>query len=58
MRHTACFKIESYILVKNSMMIKIGTSGWNYDHWKGEYYSEQISDEHLLSHYEKTFDTV
>jgi uncharacterized protein YecE (DUF72 family) len=39
-------------------MIKIGTSGWNYDHWKGEYYSEQISDEHLLSHYEKTFDTV
>lgn len=39
-------------------MIKIGTSGWNYDDWKGEFYPEQKSDEYLLSHYAKKFDTV
>ena len=38
--------------------IRIGTSGWNYKHWKGPFYPERMPDSRLLEHYVKFFDTV
>jgi len=38
--------------------IHIGTSGWNYGHWKGPFYPEDLPDQDLLSYYRKRFDTV
>jgi uncharacterized protein YecE (DUF72 family) len=39
-------------------MIKIGTSGWMYDHWKGPFYPEDIASDDMLPFYAQTFDTV
>lgn len=38
--------------------IHIGTSGWHYRHWKGPFYPEHLSDECLLEHYAKHFQTA
>jgi len=40
------------------MKIRIGTSGWNYDHWKGIFYPEELSKGKWLEFYIKYFDTV
>jgi uncharacterized protein YecE (DUF72 family) len=36
----------------------IGTSGWNYDHWKGVFYPEGLAKVRWLSHYSSVFSTV
>ncbi|MDX1667240.1 MAG: DUF72 domain-containing protein [Saprospiraceae bacterium] len=38
--------------------IHIGTSGWNYDHWKGPFYDETISGDEMLRAYANRFRTV
>lgn len=44
--------------MKASKDIHIGTSGWHYEHWRGPFYPEEISNEELLSYYAKVFHTV
>ncbi len=39
-------------------MIHIGTSGWNYDHWKGRFYPEKLPTKDWLSFYADHFRTV
>jgi len=36
----------------------IGTSGWNYDHWRGRFYPEDQSQQDWLTYYQQTFPTV
>lgn len=36
----------------------IGTSGWFYEHWYGNFYPEGLSKDKLLLHYSKFFNTV
>jgi uncharacterized protein YecE (DUF72 family) len=36
----------------------IGTSGWNYDHWKGIFYPENLSKTRWLKHYAGEFSTI
>ncbi len=38
--------------------IYIGTSGWNYGHWQGIFYPEDIKSHDLLSYYSRYFSTV
>jgi len=38
--------------------IRIGTSGWNYPHWRGIFYPEGLSTRKWLSYYATYFDTV
>ena len=38
--------------------IFIGTSGWNYWHWKNVFYPENLKSEELLPYYAKYFSTV
>jgi uncharacterized protein YecE (DUF72 family) len=38
--------------------IRIGTSGWSYDHWVGPFYPEGLPAERRLNHYVSRFDTV
>ncbi|MFP4157774.1 MAG: DUF72 domain-containing protein [Opitutales bacterium] len=38
--------------------IHLGTSGWNYDAWKGDFYPEKISGERMLEEYGRNFGTV
>jgi len=38
--------------------IHIGTSGWNYDGWKGLFYPEKISGNAMLEAYGESFATV
>jgi uncharacterized protein YecE (DUF72 family) len=36
----------------------IGTSGWNYRHWRGVFYPEGVAQRRWLEHYATHFDTV
>jgi uncharacterized protein YecE (DUF72 family) len=38
--------------------VRIGTSGWNYDHWKGRFYPDDLPQSRWFAHYCRTFDTV
>jgi uncharacterized protein YecE (DUF72 family) len=37
---------------------RIGTSGWNYAHWRGRFYPEKLPGSKWLAHYATHFDTV
>ncbi len=39
-------------------MIRIGTSGWHYDHWRGPFYPEKLPASKMLGYYLGKFDTV
>ncbi|MFW5747327.1 MAG: DUF72 domain-containing protein, partial [bacterium] len=38
--------------------LHIGTSGWNYSHWKGSFYPEELAQKEWFSHYLTRFSTV
>ena len=38
--------------------IHIGTSGWNYDHWQGPFYPDDLPQEKWLEYYAQELDTV
>jgi uncharacterized protein YecE (DUF72 family) len=40
------------------MEIRIGTSGWHYDHWRGPFYPDRLPPRRMLAHYATVFDTV
>jgi uncharacterized protein YecE (DUF72 family) len=39
-------------------MLKIGTSGWSYNHWQGLFYPKELSKEKWLEYYCQHFDTI
>ncbi len=39
-------------------LIRIGTSGWVYQHWQGIFYPEDLPQKQWFAHYAKFFDTV
>src|SRR5690348_9855525 len=36
----------------------IGTSGWHYKHWLGNFYPEKLPASKMLAYYQQHFDTV
>ncbi len=40
------------------MTVRIGTSGWNYKHWRGVFYPSKLPQRGWFEHYAKSFDTV
>ena len=40
------------------MPVKVGTSGWSYDHWSGVFYPEHLSAAHRLAYYAERLPTV
>jgi uncharacterized protein YecE (DUF72 family) len=38
--------------------VHIGTSGWNYKHWRGRFYPERLPQAEMLAFYARHFDTV
>jgi uncharacterized protein YecE (DUF72 family) len=38
--------------------MRIGTSGWHYDHWRGRFYPETLAKSKWFEHYARHFDTV
>lgn len=38
--------------------IRIGTSGYSYQHWIGHYYPAELESADWLRHYVRDFDTV
>ena len=43
---------------KSNCDIRIGTSGWHYNHWTGLFYPDQMPKSKWFEHYAKNFDTV
>jgi uncharacterized protein YecE (DUF72 family) len=44
--------------MKGRMKAFIGTSGWNYQHWKGRFYPSDIQKKDWFGHYMDNFNTV
>lgn len=42
----------------NPSKIWIGTSGWNYKHWRGRFYPEELKHAEEFEYYQHFFDTV
>lgn len=40
------------------MKVRIGTSGWHYNHWRGPFYPAGLPKAEFLRHYVLSFDTV
>jgi uncharacterized protein YecE (DUF72 family) len=40
------------------MRLQVGTSGWMYDHWRGEFYPAELPKSKWLSYYVQHFSTV
>lgn len=38
--------------------LRVGTSGWTYDHWRGNFYPKGLAQTKWLEHYARSFDTV
>lgn len=38
--------------------VRIGTSGWHYQHWRGPYYPPSVPPRAMLNYYARDFDTV
>lgn len=43
---------------RKSRTIRIGTSGWHYDHWAGPFYPADLPKDKWLGYYTQSFDTV
>jgi uncharacterized protein YecE (DUF72 family) len=41
-----------------AQQIRVGTSGWSYDHWKGPFYPGHLADEQKLAYYAGRFRTT
>jgi uncharacterized protein YecE (DUF72 family) len=39
-------------------MVRVGCSGWQYGHWRGDFYSQSLPTGRWLEHYAAVFDTV
>lgn len=39
-------------------LYRIGTSGWSYKHWDGDFYPKELPNNRWLEHYAERFDTV
>lgn len=39
-------------------MIRVGTSGWSYEHWDGAFYPDEIPKRRWVDHYRTVFPTV
>ncbi len=44
--------------MKHDCNFHIGTSGWNYDHWKNVFYPEDLNQDNWLKFYSEKFQTV
>jgi len=44
--------------MEGRMTVRIGTSGWVYDHWRGTFYPEDLRQADWLGYYAREFDTV
>jgi len=38
--------------------LHVGTSGWTYKHWRGDFYPDSVPQRRWLAHYQQHFDTV
>jgi uncharacterized protein YecE (DUF72 family) len=38
--------------------LRVGTSGWHYDHWQGPFYPEELSSDRWLAYYAEHLSTV
>jgi uncharacterized protein YecE (DUF72 family) len=50
--------IPSYAEVMPGARIRIGCSGWEYRHWRGDFYPRDVPKSHWLEYYAQHFDTV
>src|SRR5919112_3159466 len=49
---------QSSAAASGKRQIRIGCSGWQYKHWRGDFYPHDLPQSRWFAHYALTFDTV
>src|SRR5262245_50302661 len=44
--------------LRSSSIFRVGCSGWQYRHWRGAFYPDELPAKRWLEHYATRFDTV
>src|SRR2546426_2282992 len=55
-RHALALPIRRYSEVMPQ--VYVGTSGWNYKHWRGDFYPKELGPQQWLEVFSEHFDTV
>ncbi|HZQ18388.1 MAG TPA: DUF72 domain-containing protein [Terriglobales bacterium] len=55
--HSQAPKPQKFVQIKNSV-IHVGTSGWHYKHWLGDFYPKRFPPAKMLEWYAREFHTV
>ena len=42
----------------NENLVQVGTSGWHYKHWVGDFYPQRLAPDQMFSRYAREFQTV
>src|SRR5262245_29686221 len=50
--------IPHSVLSENAMNLYVGTSGYSYKEWKGNFYPKDLADKQMLHYYGEQFRTV
>ena len=45
-------------MLSHKRQIRVGCSGWQYKHWRGDFYPTELPQSRWFGHYTHTFDTV
>src|SRR3954465_15124679 len=54
-RYVAC--VEP-VMARGRGRARVGCSGWQYKHWRGDFYPADLPQSRWFEHYARTFDTV
>lgn len=57
-RADTVFATPSCAMVHSPRTARVGCSGWEYKHWKGNFYPETLPRQRWFRHYASVFDTV
>lgn len=52
------YSVTIFFMSKADYDIRIGTSGWHYDHWSGPFYPDKLPKSKWFEHYAQHFNTV
>jgi uncharacterized protein YecE (DUF72 family) len=45
-------------MLSRKQQLRVGCSGWQYKHWRGDFYSVDLPPSRWFGHYTLSFDTV
>src|SRR5687768_451476 len=56
--HRCCYGAARTSMMRARRQARVGCSGWQYKHWRGDFYPDGLPQTRWFEHYASVFDTV